>query len=253
MLAITKYDGPEAAMPCLIAHGLYGSARNWGVIAKRLSASRPVWCVDMRNHGLSPHFPSHSYTDLAADLAEVIEHHGHAMDVIGHSMGGKAAMVLALTRPELVNRLLVADIAPVTYTHTQLHVLEAMQAVDLHSVVRRSDAADALAAQGLDPQLQSFLTQSLDVAGRKWRYNLETLKADMPKIMSFPDLDGAFDGPTLFLSGAQSDYVLPEHRDAIKAFFPKARFAKLSNAGHWLHAEQPRAFQLSAETFLSTA
>ncbi|NHX27560.1 alpha/beta fold hydrolase, partial [Escherichia coli] len=98
-------------LPLLIVHGLFGSARNWGVIAKRMSDTRQVITVDMRNHGDSPWQPTHSYPDMAADLAEVIEAHGGRADVVGHSMGGKASMMLALTRPDLVNRLIVADIA----------------------------------------------------------------------------------------------------------------------------------------------
>ena len=117
MLNQITHGTPTAARPLLIVHGLYGSARNWGVIAKRLSDARQVVAVDQRNHGASPRTESHSYPDMAADLAEVIEAHGAPMHVMGHSMGGKAAMVLALTRPELIASLTVADIAPVAYGH----------------------------------------------------------------------------------------------------------------------------------------
>ena len=251
MLAVTHFDGPQDQPPCLIAHGLYGSARNWGVIAKRLSQSRPVITVDMRNHGFSPHLPTHSYPDLAQDLADVIGQQDLPCDVIGHSMGGKASMVLALQHPELVRRLVVADIAPVEYSHSQMPMIDAMRAVDLTKVTRRSDAATALAEQGIEPALQSFFTQSLDVAEQKWRFNLQVLADEMPKIMSFPDISGQFDQPTLFLTGANSDYVRPEHRPKIKELFPAARFAKLNNAGHWLHADQPKSFLSAVEIFLS--
>lgn len=251
MLANYTFDGPEGRTPCLIAHGLFGSARNWNVIAKRLAATRPVLSVDMRNHGDSPWTDTHSYADLAADLAEVIAAQGTPMDVIGHSMGGKAAMMLALAHPEQVNRLLIADIAPVTYSHSQQPMIDAMRAVDLARVTRRSDAAEQLGTQGIEPALQSFFTQSLDVANKRWRYNLDTLERDMPAIMSFPQVDAQFAGPTLLLSGAESDYVTRAHRDRIKSLFPKARFAKLPGAGHWLHADKPREFVAAAETFLS--
>lgn len=251
MLAFTRYDGPDTETPCLIAHGLYGSARNWGVIAKRLSATRPVICVDMRNHGNSPWADTHNYTDLASDLAEVIAVERHPIDVIGHSMGGKAAMMLALTAPQHVNRLVVADIAPVTYTHSQLSHIHAMRAVDLSQVTRRSDAAAQLGAQGVEPALQSFFTQSLDVANKTWRYNLDVLEAEMPNIMGFPEVTQRFDGPTLFLSGALSDYVQRDARPHIKQMFPKAQFAKIPNAGHWLHADNPRAFQAAIEVFMT--
>ncbi len=251
MLAMQTFDGPDAKPTCLIVHGLFGSGRNWGVIAKRLSTSRRVVTVDMRNHGASPQTDTHTYSDMAGDLAEVISSLNTPTDVIGHSMGGKAAMMLALTDPARVSRLLVADIAPVTYTHSQMGPINAMRAVDLTQVERRSDAAAQLAAQGIEPALQSFFTQSLDVANKRWRYNLDVLERDMPHIMSFPDISASYSGPTLFLSGSESDYVTRDYRDRIKSLFPTARFAKLPGAGHWLHADRPREFVAAAETFLS--
>jgi len=241
------------ASPLLIVHGLYGSGRNWGVIAKRLSDRGPVVAVDMRNHGDSFWADSHSYEDMAKDLADVIEAQGGPMDVVGHSMGGKAAMVLALTRPELVRRLIIADIAPVAYTHSQIHFIEAMRAVDLSTVVKRSDASAQLATSVADTGLQAFFTQSLDLKEKRWKLNLNVLADEMPKILGFPDIAGGFDKPTLFLTGAQSDYVTAEHRPKIKTLFPTARFAKIPDAGHWLHADQPRAFEASVRAFLNMA
>ncbi|MEI4263246.1 alpha/beta fold hydrolase [Roseovarius sp. D0-M9] len=242
MLNIVEHGTATDAPALLIAHGLYGSARNWGVIAKRLGEGRRVIAVDMRNHGMSDWQDTHSYPDLAADLAEVIEAEDGPVDVLGHSMGGKAAMMLALTRGNLVNRLIVADIAPVTYDHSQMPYIEAMKAVDLSGIERRSDAAPLLEAEVDDPALVPFFLQSLDVAERRWRLNLDVLAREMPRIMSFPDVSGQFDGPALFLSGEKSDYVRPEHREVIKPLFPNARFMTLKGAGHWLHAEEPRAF-----------
>jgi pimeloyl-ACP methyl ester carboxylesterase len=227
----------------LIVHGLYGSARNWGVIAKRLSDDRQVVAVDMRNHGLSPWYDTQSYPDMAGDLAQVLEGLDGPFDVLGHSMGGKAAMVLALTRPDLVNRLIVADIAPVTYSHSQTQFIEAMRAVNLDKVERRSDAAEQLRGIVDDPNLITFFTQSLDIKEKKWRLNLDVLAREMPQILSFPEVTGEFDKPTLFLSGANSDYVKREYREGIKALFPQAQFAKIPGAGHWLHAEKPREFE----------
>lgn len=234
----------------VIVHGLYGSARNWGVIAKRLSDSRHVVAVDMRNHGASPWFETHSYEDLTGDLAEVIESLEGPYDVLGHSMGGKAAMVLALTRPELVNRLIVADIAPVTYGHSQLQYIKAMQAVDLRAVERRSDAAAQLQATVDNPALVPFFLQALDVTEKRWLLNLDTLALEMPKILSFPDISGVYEGKVMFLTGAESSYVTREHRDRIKALFPAAQFAKIPGAGHWLHAEKPREFEAAVRTWL---
>ncbi len=234
----------------LIVHGLYGSARNWGVIAKRLSDSREVIAVDQRNHGLSPWKSTQSYPDMADDLAEVLGSLTGPFDVLGHSMGGKAAMVLALQRPDLVNRLIVADIAPVGYTHSQIQFLKAMRAVDLSKVERRSDAEIQLATHVDDPILRSFFTQSLDVKEKKWRLNLDILAKDMPGILGFPEVSGEFDQPVLFLSGADSDYVRREHRTTIKSLFPQAGFLKIPGAGHWLHAEKPREFEAAVRAWL---
>lgn len=250
MLAFQTFGEDQTRPALLIAHGLFGSGRNWGVIARRLADTRSVVTVDMRNHGQSPWSDRHGYPDLAADLAEVIEARGAPMDVLGHSMGGKAAMTLALTRPELVRRLVVADIAPVAYTHSQMQHIDAMRAVDFTGVERRSDVEGQLAAQGVDPALQSFFTQSLDLPGRRWRLNLDTLAREMPKILGFPDLAGSFEGPTLFLSGALSNYVRRDDRDTIRARFPAARFAKIPAAGHWLHADRPREFEAAVRAFL---
>ncbi|MCT4558288.1 MAG: alpha/beta fold hydrolase [Pelagimonas sp.] len=243
--------GTPGGRPLIIVHGLYGSARNWGVIARRLSDERHVIAVDQRNHGDSPWQDSHSYADMAVDLAEVIETHGGHADVLGHSMGGKAAMVLALTQPHLVGRLIVADIAPVTYGHSQIQYIEAMRSVDLARVTKRTDAIEQLAQTVDDTTLRMFFTQSLDIPGKRWKLNLDVLAHEMDKILGFPDIHGRFDGPTLFLTGGLSDYVLPEHRDKIRSLFPKARFAKMPKAGHWLHAEDPRAFEASARAFLA--
>lgn len=249
MLIKHIHGEPGDAPPLLIAHGLYGSARNWGVIAKKLSEDRQVITVDMRNHGESAWFDTHSYEDMAEDLKQVLD---GPSDVLGHSMGGKAAMTLALTSPHLVNRLIVADIAPVTYDHTQMPMIEAMRSVDLSTITSRRDADDQLATKVDDRSVRAFLLQSLDVPGRRWKLNLETLAAEMDKIIGFPDLQtAAFDGPTLFLSGAESDYVTRAHRDAIKQRFTKPRFARIPKAGHWLHADNPSAFVAAVLTFLN--
>jgi pimeloyl-ACP methyl ester carboxylesterase len=247
MLHTIRHGTPTDRPPLLIAHGLFGSARNWGAVAKRLSADREVVAVDMRNHGASPWDPDHSYEALAADLAQVIGNGTH--DVLGHSMGGKAAMVLALTRPGAVRRLVVADIAPVAYGHSQSHLIDALRAVDLSRVSRRSEAAAQLGAIP-DDGTRAFLLQSLDAGAGRWTLNLDALEAEMPKIMGFPDLPGSSDVPALFLTGGASDYVRPEHRAPIRALFPAARFASIPGAGHWLHAEMPREFEAAVRVFL---
>lgn len=250
MLNVIEHGTATDEPDLLIVHGLFGSGRNWGAVAKRLSASRRVLCVDQRNHGQSPWFDAHSYEDMAADLAEVIAAQNGPMDVLGHSMGGKAAMVLALTQPELVNRLIVADIAPVAYGHDQNQNIEAMRAVNLSKVAKRSDAMAQLAEHLDDTTLQTFFTQSLDVKEQRWRLNLDVLDREMPKILDFPEIAGRYEGPTLFLSGATSDYVTHAYRPIIREKFPKARFAKITGAGHWLHAEKPREFIASVQAWL---
>ncbi|SMR81477.1 Pimeloyl-ACP methyl ester carboxylesterase [Aliiroseovarius halocynthiae] len=237
--------------PILIVHGLFGSGRNWNVIAKRLSDERRIVSVDMRNHGDSPQFATQSYYDMAEDLAKVVRQIGGQADVIGHSMGGKASMILALDNGALVNRLLVADIAPVPYAHSQQSMIEAMRSIDLSRVNTRADADQQLAQVLDDVSVRAFLLQSLNVKARQWKLNLNVLEAEMAKIVGFPDVSGTFTGPTLFLAGATSDYVLPEHRPTIKALFPAARQAKIPGAGHWLHAEKPREFEAAARSFLN--
>ena len=243
---------PADRPPLLIAHGLFGSGRNWGVIARRLADRRQVMAVDMRNHGTSPRAGSQSYPDMAEDLAQVIRAHGGPMDVMGHSMGGKAAMQLALTHGDLIRRLVVADIAPVAYDHDQSAHIHAMRTLDLTGLASRGEADRRLSATIPDPALRAFFLQSLDLKADppEWRLNLDVLAAEMPKIVGWPGTQGQFDHPTLFLAGSESHYVKPDYRDTIRTLFPKARFAKLSGAGHWLHADKPREFEDTVRAFL---
>ncbi len=242
----------EGEVPLVIVHGLFGSARNWRVLQKRLAEKRRVIAVDLRNHGSSFWSDINSYEALADDLAEVIDAHGRVADVLGHSMGGKAAMVLALTRPEMLRRLIVADIAPVAYGHTQAKHIAAMQAVDMSVVTRRSEADKQLVAEVAEAPLRAFFLQSVELGegGARWVLNLEALAAEMPKIMGFPELGKGFEGPVLMLRGAGSDYVQPEAQPEIFQLFPKAELGEIEGAGHWLHAEKPREFQAAVEAFL---
>ena len=250
-LSVVRH-GAEAGVPLVVAHGLFGSAKNLGAVARRLGEGRPVVAADLRNHGGSGWDPDHSYAAMAGDLAELVAGLGGRADVLGHSMGGKAAMVLALSRPEAVRRLVVADIAPVAYAHTQMPLLEAMRDLDLAGVTRRGEAERRLAARVEDRGVRAFLLQSLVFEDGQpvWRLNLDALAANMPGIMGFPDLPGRFDGPALFLRGGASDYVRPEHTAAIRARFPAARIETLEAVGHWLHAEAPEAFVAAVAGFL---
>ncbi len=255
MLNITHFSAtaPNAQPPLLIVHGLFGSARNWRVVAQHLADTRDVVAVDLRNHGQSLHDPDHSYPAMAADLAQVITASGAPMDVLGHSMGGKAAMVLALSQPDLIRRLIVADIAPVAYAHDNTGHITAMQSLPLDGITTRAEADRRLAEYIPDPGLRAFFLQSLDLKSSPphWRLNLPVLGDQMPLIVGWPDVAGTFDKPALFLTGGRSHYVTPEHRPLIRALFPKSRFAKLPDAGHWLHADSPRAFEETVRVFLN--
>ena len=250
MLNYTTF-GDEKSPPVMIVHGLYGSGRNWVVIAKRLSDQFFVITVDLRNHGDSPWLDTHNYHVMADDLVEVINSLSIKPNIIGHSMGGKAAMVLALKRPNLVKNLIIADISPVNYEHDQSQFIEAMQKVDLSKVEKRSDATLALSKFVEDKSLQNFFTQSLDIKAKRWKLNLKVLRSEMSEILSFPKIESEFSGHSLFLKGEKSDYIKSEHRKLIKSLFTKARFATFKEAGHWLHAEKPREFESAARLFFS--
>ncbi len=244
--------GEQTGVPLLIVHGLFGSGRNWRALARHFSRRRWVLTVDLRNHGNSFWDASNTYPDLAADLAAVIAAHGGVADVLGHSMGGKAAMVLALQHPDMVRRLLVADIAPVAYGHTQIDNIKAMQALPLDRITRRSEADALLQASVPEPAVRAFLLSSLQMGpeGSRWLLNLEALAANMDAIIGFPAVSGRFDGPAHFIHGGASDYVKPEYHARIRELFPRADFHEIAGAGHWLHAEKPREFIAVVERLL---
>lgn len=247
--------GTDDGIPVLLVHGLFGQGRNLGAIARRLSARRRVITVDQRNHGDSPHSSQHSYDDMAGDLAEIIAEFGGKVDLVGHSMGGKAAMLLALRSPELLRKLVVMDIAPIAYDHDQNRYIDAMQALDLNELSQRSKADQRLAAAIPDAGVRAFLLQSLDLKASPpaWRLNLPALREAMPDIVGWPgDLpQGSFAGPALFLAGATSDYVSADGEAAMRASFPQARLVRIKNAGHWLHADAPEATAETLAAFLA--
>ncbi|HRM74579.1 MAG TPA: alpha/beta fold hydrolase [Paracoccus sp. (in: a-proteobacteria)] len=239
--------------PVLLAHGLFGSGKNLGGLARRLAETRRVISVEMRNHGDSFHDPDHSYPALADDLAQVIAANGGRADVLGHSMGGKTAMMLALTRPELVRKLVVMDIAPYAYGHTQTALIDAMEGMDLTGLRLRSEADARLAAAIDEPGVRAFLLQSLDLKSDppRWKYNLTALRDQMPLLIGWPDAPkGTYDGPTLFLAGAESDYCREPQLEAIRAYFPQAKMRYFAGAGHWLHADRPTEVAEAVAAFL---
>jgi pimeloyl-ACP methyl ester carboxylesterase len=254
-LNVDRHDGPADRPPLLVAHGLIGAAKNWASLARRMARKRTVIAVDMRNHGDSPWSDDAGYPAMAGDLAEVIvAEAGGAADVLGHSMGGKAAMALALTAPDAVRRMIVADIAPVDYDHAHGDYIAAMRALDLAQVTRRSEADPLLAPHIPQPALRAFILQNLVIedGAARWRPNLDALERGMEDLLSFPEAlaSSRWNGPALFLRGGASDYVAERHWPAIRALFPKAAIETVAQAGHWLHAEKPEPFLAAVEGFL---
>jgi pimeloyl-ACP methyl ester carboxylesterase len=244
-------EGP----PLVLLHGLFGQAANFGAVQKTLAAAgRRVLALDLRNHGASPHNVAMDYAAMAADVAETLQALGAApTDVVGHSMGGKVAMMLALARPDLVARLVVVDIAPVAYPPAFRRFAEAMLALPLEAGLNRRQADAALADAVPAAGVRGFLLQNLDLAVPAWRIGLAEIAAALPAIEAAPEFprDATFGGPVLVLSGENSDYVREEHRPAFRALFPAVRFGRVKGAGHWVHAEQPAGFLAALGAFLA--
>lgn len=249
------YPGTSDNPPLVLLHGLFGSGTNWRGVARHFEGSRRVLAMDMRNHGRSFNDDEMTYPAMARDVLDTLDHQGiDRADILGHSMGGKAAMILALDHPERLDRLVVVDIAPVAYDHTQLPLVEAMMRLDLAVVRSRKDADEALAPSIPGQAVRQFLLQSLEQAdgGFRWRLNLEALKRAMDDLVGFPDPgDRAFAGATLFVHGSESDYVLPSYRPRIERYFTNVRYARVEKAGHWVHADQPAALIDEVGSFLS--
>jgi pimeloyl-ACP methyl ester carboxylesterase len=242
-------DGP----PVILLHGLFGAAQNWGAVQRHLAARHRVLALDLRNHGASDRSDAMDYPAMAADVAETMR----ATDtrpaaVIGHSMGGKVAMALALAEPGLISRLVVVDIAPIAYPPALRPYVAAMQAIPLQAGLTRRDADAALAATIPEPNIRAFLVQNLRMQDDppRWRLGLEEIAAAMPVIEGFPDFPGRYEGPTLVINGERSSYIRPESHPRIQALFPACRFATVAGVGHWVHAENPAGFLALIDPFL---
>jgi len=245
----------EAGSPVVILHGLFGAAKNWTTIAKRLQDEYRVIALDLRNHGQSPWAPSMHLNDMAEDVAKFMAANGlQGAPVVGHSLGGKVAMALALRHSQVVGRLLVSDIAPVAYPRTLSGYVDAMQALNISGEKRRKDLVNDLKKAVEEPGIRAFLLSNLRPSGDgfEWQVNLEAIGNGMADIMGFPASldDHVYDGATLFVRGQTSDYVRPAHHGGIKKFFPKSKIVTVKGAGHWIHADKPDAFYDILKGFL---
>jgi esterase len=238
--------------PLVLLHGLFGSAGNFGLVQRRLAARFRVIALDLRNHGDSPHAAEMGYPVLAGDVLETLRaRQALPARVVGHSMGGKVAMALALAEPDAVAALVVADIAPVRTPPGFRRYAAAMQAIPLRPGLGRREADAALSAEVPDPAIRGFLLQNLRFGAEPaWRIGLDEIAAALPDIEGWDDIGGRFAGPTLFMAGAQSDYIRAEHRALIRTTFPNARFVTVKSAGHWIHADNPEGFLAVLDAFL---
>ena len=229
--------------PLVLLHGLFGAARNLSVLSRGLSGGARVIALDLRNHGESPHGLPMDFATMAADVAETLASLGLSrVKLAGHSLGGKTAMALALTRPDLVERVAVLDIAPVPYDHDYDDYVAAMLAIELHPGLTRAAAEQALAQTVKAAPMRAFLLNNLVLgAAPRWRVGLREIQAAMPDMLNWVDPPGTrpFTGPALFLSGAESDYVTPAAAGEIGRLFPHAQCQEIAGAAHWLHADKP--------------
>lgn len=238
-----KNYGSDGA-PLIILHGLFGMLDNWSTLGRKFGETNQVYLLDQRNHGKSAHDPTFNYKVMAADLAEFIEQQElEKVHLIGHSMGGKTAMQFAFDHPEMLQSLIVADIAPYAYEHGHSDVLEAFDGVDLATIDSRKAADEALVDLLPDFGVRQFILKNL--ARNKegayfWRPAVAIIKAEYDNIIS--GIDGLYEDKVLFIGGERSDYLEAARWDDVLQQFPKADLEIISDAGHWVHAEQPIAF-----------
>ena len=244
--------GDRCAAPLIILHGFFASSRNWRQVAEKLAANFHVYVLDMRNHGASPHHPVMDYPAMAADLLQFMDDQNlTTAAILGHSMGGKVAMWFALNHPERVHKLIVADIAPVSYTHCFDKLIAALKALPLHDISNRKQAELLLAAEIPELGYRQFLLQNLILKDGAycWRVDLDVFQRSASNISAFPAIGSVtpFNGKTLFLAGADSAFV---RADAITTLFPDAELSVIADAGHWLHVQQPGVFIERVAAFL---
>ncbi|XP_034034060.1 protein ABHD11 [Thalassophryne amazonica] len=262
-LSYDVFDGKGESTPLVFLHGLFGSKSNFYSIAKSLvqRTGRKVLTVDARNHGKSPHSPVLTYEAMCSDLKHLLSQlHIEKCVLIGHSMGGKTAMIMALIQPNLVERLVVVDISPSqSSVRTNLHrYIEAMQKVNISRDIPRSTARrmaeDQLRTFVEEHSVRQFLLTNLEEQNGhySWRVNLDAISANLNELISFPDFDTSYDGPTLFLGGASSAYINSEDYPTIQRLFPCADIQYIPDASHWIHADKPLDFISSIISFLQS-
>ncbi len=233
------------AKPVIILHGLFGQSDNWVTIGRRIAEKFHVYIPDLRNHGQSPHASIHSFPAMADDLAAFIEDHSIVNPIIiGHSMGGKVAMTYALENPGKVTKLVIIDISPRKYperiTHTQ--VISEMMGIDLDNFATRTEVEKILGSRITDPRVRMFILKNLyyKIHGKlAWRLNLEAINNSMDMLFDSIISDNQYPGPSLFIRGGKSDYILDADIPLIKRMFPKSQIKTISGASHWVHADAP--------------
>ncbi len=238
--------------PLVMMHGLFGSSANLMGIGKAFSLQRTVLLPDMRNHGRSPHDADISYEAMSEDIMALINERGYdQVDLLGHSMGGKVAMWLAINFPDRVNHLVVADISPVQYPNRFEDLLASLQKLDLQSVANRKQADAGLARFVEEKSLRDYLLQNLiNRDGRwQWRMNLDALITHINVITGFPATSGEYAKPALFLKGEHSAYLADKYLSELYRLFPMAEVNEIAGAGHWLYAEQPNRFMDAIRSF----
>lgn len=240
--------------PLVILHGLMGSLDNWQSLARRWSEHFPVYILDQRNHGKSPHSEDFSYHAMVEDLLEfILEHDLRDINLLGHSMGGKTAMLFALKYPQYVGKLIVADIGPKRYSGGLEYIFEAMQSLDLDEIETREEAEKAIRKNIPSAAVARFILKNLrrdsDGKGYEWKINLDTVIGGYREILDFDSEGRVFNKPTLFIKGEHSDYIDPEEFESYKKIFPKAALKTIEGAGHWLHADNPDLVYISVKVF----
>lgn len=251
-----NYKRIGAGQPIVILHGLFGTLDNWYGIGKYFSEKYDVIMVDQRNHGLSPHSDEWSYEVMSNDLEELLTDLDIVPPIIiGHSMGGKTAMKFACSHPELLKALIVVDIAPKYYPKHHGSIIEGLKALDLETISSRTEASELLSNKIEEEGVRQFLLKNLkreDSGKYSWKMNLEVIENKIEIVGEALDTKDVYTGPTKFIRGGDSDYILDSDFDLIQHHFSNSEVATVTDAGHWVHAEQPQKFGLELIKFLES-